>query len=443
MKNDLSKLQGYINEYFSELSQDDLKRDIFPKHPELFNVIAEYRGYGVPWKYKKAVESSPVVNEKMFFFESNLGKQYTGNPRYIYERMLELYPDFTYVWCYNGTGQISGNPIIVSRGSEDYYKFLAQSRFIINNTTFPLWYHRPETFYLQTWHGTPFKRLHWDITSRPVERRSTPEFYAKSTRWDALLSPNNYSSKIFRSAFRYDGEVLEFGYPANDIFYDSNRYAKKRKEVREKLGIANEQAPVFLYAPTWRDGKHLGNSMFEFDLMLDHEKFIKNAPEGSVLLVRSHHMSSSEGKLDKLAGRVINVSTWDDAIELMCAADVLITDYSSIVFDWYCSRKPVIYFVPDYEQYVGPLRGSYFDLSKTNAGEICKTQEEMFDVLGKVIKQKVTSYNDFYATFCSLHDGMSADRVINYLLSKKKEEKIPMNFKKRLKKVTGLLHGSK
>lgn len=417
MTNNILKIQSYLDKYFADLSQDDLKRDLFPSNPELFNLVAEYRGYGIPWQYKKVADSENV-NERMFFFESNLGKQYTGNPRYIYERMLERYPNFIYVWCYSGRERIPGNPIIVSRASAEYYKLLAKSRYIINNTTFPLWYQRRETFYLQTWHGTPFKRLHWDITSRPLKNRSTPEFYTKSTRWDALLSPNNYSTKIFRSAFKYEGEILEYGYPANDIFYDQQRYDKVRRRIREKLGIFDERTPVFLYAPTWRDGKHLGNSMFEFDLMLDPHKFLKHAPRKSVLLIRSHHMSSSEKELAKLGGRAINVSTWDDAIELMCAADVLITDYSSIVFDWYCSRKPVIYYVPDYEQYVGKLRGAYFDLNDNHAGEICKTQEELFNVLEPASSQRTTSYNDFYATFCGTHDGMASDRVIDYLLSR-------------------------
>ena len=413
---DYNSLKGLMINYFSNMSEEDLKKKVFPRHPELFNIVAEHRGFGKPWNYRKVTEKVPVNNE-MIFFESNLGKQYTGNPRYIYERMIERYPNLTYVWCYEGKSEIPGNPIIVSRASEEYYKLLAQSRYIINNTTFPLWYHRPETFYLQTWHGTPFKKLHWDITSRPIEKRSTPEFYTKSTTWNALLSPNAYSSDIFRSAFKYEGPILEYGYPANDIFYQDQKYKNKRKEVRASLGIKSDSAPVFLYAPTWRDGKHLGDAMFEFDLLLNTTEFIKNAPKDAILLIRSHHMSSSEDKLASLSERVINVSDFDDATELMCAADVLITDYSSIVFDWYCSKKPVIYYVPDYEDYVGSLRGSYFDLHEYHAGPICKSEDELYGVLKESVKKKVTNHQEFYKKFCDLNDGNSSDRVIDYLFS--------------------------
>ncbi|TYO74311.1 CDP-glycerol glycerophosphotransferase family protein [Rossellomorea marisflavi] len=417
MKKDYKELQSSINDYFEEYSQQQLQDEIFPKFPDLFNAIAEFRGYGIQWQYKRESEAS-TVNDKMIFFESNLGKQYTGNPRYLYERMIERYPDYTYVWCYQGEAVIPGNPLIVKRGSEEYYRLLAQSRYIINNTTFPLWYHREETFYLQTWHGTPFKKLHWDMTSRPLHKRSTPDFYAKSSKWDALLSPNPYSTEKFRSAFRYKGEIIESGYPANDIFYDEARYQKVRSSIREKIGVTDEKTPVYLYAPTWRDGKHIGNAMFEFNLLFDPAEFLNKAPDNAVLLVRSHHMSSSDQELSKLKGRVIDVSGYDDAVELMCASDVLITDYSSIVFDWYCSRKPVIYYVPDYEHYVGPLRGSYFDLSEHNAGAICKTEQELHQALKETRPDKKTSHSGFYSKFCAMHDGQATDKVIDYLLSR-------------------------
>ena len=97
MKEDFQLLKGMIISYFSDMSEDDLKKKVFPRHPELFNIVAEHRGFGKPWKYRSVAEKFPVNNE-MVFFESNLGKQYTGNPRYIYERMIERYPDLTYVW---------------------------------------------------------------------------------------------------------------------------------------------------------------------------------------------------------------------------------------------------------------------------------------------------------------------------------------------------------
>lgn len=405
------KLQKDISEYYDK-TKEELETELFPYNPELFNEIAKYREFGVPKRYKNAVKNFSV-DHKLFFFESNLAKQYTGNPRYIYERMLEKYPNYNYVWAYNGDKNIiPGNPIVVERGSNKYYKYLAKAGVIINNTTFPIWFHRNETFYLQTWHGTPYKQMHWDRKLINVEKRSSPDFYSKSTGWNALLSPNNYSTEKFKSCFKYNGKILEFGYPANDIFYDEKKYQSKRDSIRKQFNI-DADSFVYLYAPTWRDGGHIGNYMFKFDLLFDPIKFMEFAPENSVLLIRSHHMSESSEALKGLEGRVFDVSDWDDAIELMCASDVLITDYSSIVFDWYCSKKPVIYYVPDLDKYVNNLRGTYFDIEKVNCGIICKTEEELYDNLDV---QNVPFYEEFYNQFCSLHDGNSTDKVIDFLI---------------------------
>ncbi|MDR1791389.1 MAG: CDP-glycerol glycerophosphotransferase family protein [Propionibacteriaceae bacterium] len=387
-----------------------LRTEVFPRHPRLFYRLAKHCGEGIPKAYRR--QRKHPVDQKRVFFESNLGKQYTGNPRYIYERMLETHPDYRYTWCYEGKAKIPGNPLIVKRESEEYYQLLAASRYLVNNTTFSLWFHRPESFYLQTWHGTPYKLMHWDRVGRPLAKRTTPAFYVKSRGWDVLLSPNRHSTSVFRSAFRYKGEILESGYPANDIFYDETRYWAVRGRMRALLGIP-EMAPVYLYAPTYRDGGHLGSQMFKFDLLLDVDDFLAHAPDGAVLLVRAHHMSAADAALAELPERVIDVSHFDDATELMCAADVLVTDYSSIVFDWACSRKPVIYWVPDIDLYTGTLRGAYFDLDEVNCGPVCRTPAELHAALAA----DPVPYHDFYTAFCAFHDGTSTDQAIAYLLS--------------------------
>ena len=146
-------LQKIVSDYFGDKSKEELEKELFPYHPELFNEIAKYRKYGLPKAYREAIKKFPA-DKKTYFFESNLAKQYTGNPRYIYERMIERYPDFTYVWAYNGDKSIiPGNPIVVERGSKEYYNYLAKAGTLINNTVFPIWYHRKESFYFQTGMG--------------------------------------------------------------------------------------------------------------------------------------------------------------------------------------------------------------------------------------------------------------------------------------------------
>ncbi|WP_405264736.1 CDP-glycerol glycerophosphotransferase family protein [Methanobrevibacter sp.] len=420
-------LQKNFSRYLGDKTKKDLENELFLDYPELFNEVAKYRRYGVPKVYKQACKEYKT-DEKTFFFESNLARQYTGNPRYIYERMLELYPDYTYIWSYDGDKSIiPGNPIVVDRGSDEYYRYLAKASVVINNTLFPIWYLRDETFYLQTWHGTPYKKMHWDVDLEYFKKGKTaPHFYVKSTGWSVLLSPNHYSTERFKSCFRYTGKILESGYPANDIFYDKERYESKRNEIRNKLNIAPDTL-VYLYAPTWRNNRDnaLSHSKFIFDLLLDPVKFLDNAPDDSVLLIRTHHMSVINESLDDMGENVIDVSDWDDAIELMCAADILVTDYSSIVFDWYCSKKPVIYFVPDLEKYETFIKGVYFDIRKVNCGILCKSEEELYENLDV---RDAPFYEDFYDQFCSIHDGKSADNVINYIMNRNK-----VSSKKRIK----------
>ncbi|MDH6603171.1 CDP-glycerol glycerophosphotransferase (TagB/SpsB family) [Bacilli bacterium PM5-9] len=397
------------------MNKKKIEKFLFGKATKLYELLARIRKTGQRKEYQKYLNLP--INEKMFFFESNAGKQYTGNPRYIYEKMLELYPNFDYVWAYNGNKEnIPGNPIIVERGSKEYYKLLAQAKYLINNTNFVNTFFRKETFFLQTWHGTPLKKLHYDRTNLETHRREKPGFYLKSRNWNALLSSNKYSTPHFKSAFRYNGPVLEFGYPANDIFFDKKKQKEYKDRIRKQLNISDDKY-VILYAPTWRGNNPLGNYVFDFKLELDIEKLINDLDDNIVFLIRSHYMSASDDVLNKLKDKVINVSKFDDAIELMCASDLLITDYSSIIYDWYCSKKPAIYYVPDLDDYL-KNRPIYYDFKNKYSIPLCYNQNELMSEINKVINNNYIIDEQFYDDFCSLNDGKATIRVIEYLLNK-------------------------
>ena len=201
------------------------------------------------------------LNNKMIFFESFFCKSYSGNPKYLYEAMLEMGMDkeYTFVWAYSGKNKdiIPGNPIIVDRfESGDYYKYLALSKYWINNIIFPIHKKRPGNVYLQTWHGTPLKKLGYDITIPGPEVQGRQNFYNESRNWDYLISSNHYSTKIFRRAFKFEKEILEDGYPINDIFFRDNMDFVKT--LKSKLGI-DEDKKIILYAPTWKDDEQSGS----------------------------------------------------------------------------------------------------------------------------------------------------------------------------------------
>ncbi|MBT3120088.1 CDP-glycerol glycerophosphotransferase family protein, partial [Bacillus inaquosorum] len=149
--------------------------------------------------FNQVCESNPI-NKKMIFFESFLGKSYSGNPKYIYEKLLELgYSNqFIFIWSYSGKSIIPGNPIIVERESEEYFKYLAESKYWVNNIIFPVHRKREGNIYLQTWHGTPLKKLGFDIEVDGPEKLARENFYLESRNWDYLISANRYSSNIFK-----------------------------------------------------------------------------------------------------------------------------------------------------------------------------------------------------------------------------------------------------
>ena len=164
------------------------------------------------------------LNKNLVFMESFAGEYYGGNPKYLYEYMLKkgLDEKYSFVWSYSGDEEIPGNPIIVNKKSLDYYKYLAEAKYWINNNVFPMKRKRKGNVYLQTWHGTPLKKLAWDVDIPGPEMKGREDFYKESRNWDYLISSNEYSTERFASAFKFEEETLELGYPINDIYFHNN-----------------------------------------------------------------------------------------------------------------------------------------------------------------------------------------------------------------------------
>jgi len=358
------------------------------------------------------------LNEKMVFFESFLGKNYSGNPKYIYEEMLKdkRFKDFKFVWSYNGNNPeaIPGNPIIVSRETEDYYRYLARAKYWVNNIVFPVHRKREGNVYIQTWHGTPLKKLGFDIEIEGPETLARENFYIESRNWDYLISANQYSTKIFQRAFKYKKEFLEIGYPANDIFY-SDDLQDKVKEIKKKLNIPSDKK-VILYAPTWRDNEMVSSWKHTFNLKFDLDEFYQNLKDEYVLVLRMHHLVAEAIKIDeKYRTFVYELSKYDDIQELYVISDIIVTDYSSVFFDFANSKKPMLFFAYDFEIYKNDIRGFYLDMEKDLPGPILRTGRELLETImniDEVSEKYEEKYRQFYNTYCYLDDGKAARRVI-------------------------------
>lgn len=355
------------------------------------------------------------VKENVVFFESFLGKNYSDNPKYIYEKMLEKNMPYKYVWCFREDKNIPGNAIQVKRFSLKYYYYLARAKYWVSNSRLPKSLNkRKENIYLQTWHGTPLKTLVFDINDiHSADPNYKKNFYEQSRRWDYLNSPNQYSSDIFRRAFKYDKTMLEFGYPRNDILYQKNNKNDIDK-LKDKIGIPKDKK-VILYAPTWRDDEFFSRGNYKFTLNLDLAKMQDAFAAEYILLLRTHYHIANNIDVSEFEGFVYDASHYDDIAELYLASDMLITDYSSVFFDYAHLQRPILFYTYDLEKYRDSLRGMYFDMQEECPGPLLMTTEDVVesitDIVGVTEKYK-DKYNAFYDKFCQWDDGHASEKTI-------------------------------
>jgi CDP-glycerol glycerophosphotransferase len=266
--------------------------------------------------------------------------------------------------------------------------------------------------YLQTWHGTPLKRIHHDIPNPRPGWLDAPD--RDIARWDHLLSANPPSTPLLSGAFRYRGPVHETGYPRNDLLLAPDR-DQVRAALRTRLGIPEGKTAV-LYAPTWRDDLVFdGTGTPEFAFPIDLVDFAERLGDEHVLLARLHSIVRERLALPPDVP-VIDVSDIPDPASLYLAADLMVTDYSSAMFDYAVLDRPVVIFAPDWAAY-RELRGVYFDLLADPPGAVATTHAELVEVMrdGRY-RGFAAERAAFRKRFCALEDGQAAERVVRRVM---------------------------
>ena len=348
------------------------------------------------------------VRPDVVLFNSWWGRL-ADSPKAIAEELRRRDAPFEQVWVLDDPAAAPDGARAVRPGSRQYLEQTGRARYVVSNNTLPGYFRKKRgTTYVQTWHGTPLKRIGFDI-ERPVFADS--ERYLANLRrevrcWDYLVSPNRFSSDVFRGAFGYGGEILETGYPRNDLLLAADR-DERRERARAELGIGAGVTAV-LYAPTWRDDEM-------FSTALDPSRLADTLGPRHAVLVREHaSVAATAVVADHPA--VHNVSSRDDIGELLLAADVLVTDYSSVMFDFACTGKPMLFFAYDLERYRDELRGFYFDFAADAPGPLVRTETDLAGALGDldgVRSRFAPAYERFRERFCSLEDGAAAARVVD------------------------------
>lgn len=408
---DLNKVDSFINKRHRKSKIKRIKKIFKKRDKTALNKLLYEDVFN-----KRKVKSNRII------FESFRGDFYSDSPKYIYEYLLKNYKNqYDFVWVINNeNADIPGNPKKVRQFSLKYFYYYATSKYwVINRRQSGRLKKRPEQVILSTWHGTPLKRLGLDLENvyagSPKVKRI---FYNDSKKWNYLVSPNRYTTNILRSAFGYDGEILETGYPRNDILYNADE--DDVQKIKNKLNIPLDKK-VILYAPTWREDEFDEPGQFKLTLKLDLDELREKLGDEYILIIRAHYYVSTRLDLSDYKGFAYDFSSHDDIAELYLASDILITDYSSVFFDFANLKRPILFYPYDLDKYGDIDRGFYIDIHSEVPGPLLFTTNEVIDsiknidIINEEYKEK---YEEFYNRFCNLEDGTASKKIVDEVWKK-------------------------
>ncbi|CAL2058430.1 CDP-glycerol glycerophosphotransferase family protein [Streptomyces murinus] len=375
-------------------------------------------------QYRRAL--SRPVDADLAVFAAYWERGVACNPAAIAAKLAELAPHIHPVWVVSkdNTALLPPGTDHVVPGTRRYWEVLATAKYLVNNVNFPnAVVKRPDAIHLQTHHGTPLKRMGLDQIEHPAAAKGLDfdALLARIDRWDYSVSANSHSTRMWERAYPARYTSLDHGYPRNDVFYTSG--ADAVRAARARLGIAPGKTAV-LYAPTHRDYEA------GFTPRLDLAELADRLGEDTVLLVRAHYFyGGATSPLTGLrrSGRLIDVSSYDPVEELCLAADALVTDYSSIMFDYANLDRPIVVYADDWETY-RTTRGVYFDLMTDHPGQVARTQEELTEIFRSGAWRDETAAKArtaFRRRFCEYDDGRAAERVVRRVFLGEPEDALP------------------
>jgi CDP-glycerol glycerophosphotransferase len=336
---------------------------------------------------------------------------YACNPAAIHAKARELAPGVRGVWAVTRSRAADLPPGVdyVVSGSLAYFRTLARAKYLINNVNWPNWAtKRPGSVHVMTHHGTPVKQMGLDQLAHPAG--ATDQDFAaqmrRADRWDFSVTSNAHTTEAWERAYPCRYSTLEVGYPRNDRLALAT--ADEVVAVRAKLGIEPGQT-VVLYAPTHREWHPAGT------MVLDPEDLAAKLGPDHVLLVRAHYFHVRPGRAAVTgAGRLLDVSAYPVVEDLYLASDVLITDYSSLMFDYSVLDRPIVIYAPDWPVY-RELRGVYFDLMTEPPGAVATTYPDLIELFrtgGYADDAATKARAHFRGRFSYLDDGGAAERVV-------------------------------
>jgi CDP-glycerol glycerophosphotransferase len=362
-----------------------------------------------------------VDPEDAVLFNSFDGASAYDQTRAIHDELVRRCPDLTRYWVVaDGSLEVPPGAVPLLIRTRHWWTVLASARFVVTNVWLPHSFRRrPHQTVQQAWHGTPYKAMGLDRIGALERSGYEAKMRGEVEMWSQLIAQNRYSADIFRSAYRFSGQLLEIGYPRNDPL-SKILDPSERAERRARLGLDADQL-VILYLPTWReDSKTVYRG-------LDFTELLTGLGTDARLLLRGHVNTIKHDVSIEQPG-VVDMTLYPDLNELYAVSDVLITDYSSVMFDYSVTGKPMIFFAPDLSHYATQLRGAYFSLAETAPGPVVPTPGEVVEAirdLAEVERTHAARYRAWREKFNYLDDGKAAARAVDALLGEARQPVTP------------------
>lgn len=416
----MKRIKKKIKAFFVDLSKkSEMFRSIFRGTLFIKNRLRSFRYY-----FKK-------IDNKVILFESFMGRKYSDSPKAIYEYMLKnkKYKDYTFIWFFKHPKKYSylnenHNTLVYGYGGKNYYKSYGTAKYWVTNSRVPdAIIKKKEQVYIQCWHGTPLKKLGYDITVKGGNAMNSVKdirhkYKVDSKKYTYMISPSRFCTEKFISAFNLKEEgkeniIIEKGYPRNDFL---NNYTKKDvTRIKKELELPKNKK-ILLYAPTWRDNQHVSGVGYTYKTEVDFDYLKKKLSDEYIILFRAHYFVANNFDFSKYEGFIYNVSNYDDINDLYVISDVLITDYSSVFFDYSILKRPMIFYMYDLEQYKEELRDFYFDI-KELPGSIVKEEKELVKAIKDTNNFKYDKlYQAFNDKYTYLDDGFATKRVVEEII---------------------------
>lgn len=379
------------------------------------------------------IKAANKTDAKTICFKAFNGKSYSCSPKAIYEYMLtqEQFKDFKFIWVFKEPEKhryLEKNPntTLVQDSTRAYLKAMAVSKYWIHNyRVSDHIYPKENQIYVQCWHGTPLKKLGYDITKGDNVLNSIEEIRFKykvdAAKFKAILSPSRFASEKFISAWNLkaigkENCVIEQGYPRNDKLFHADEADKLA--IKKALGIENVHKKIIFYAPTWRDNQHDSTIGYTYKTEVDFDKLKEALGEEYIILFRAHYLVANSFDFEKYSDFVYDVSSYDDINDLYIVSDLLITDYSSVFFDYANLRRPMLFYMYDFDSYKNEMRDFYLDIDEL-PGPIVKDEDGLIEAIHGLDRYMLAygeKYIAFHNKFNYLDDGHASARVVDAVM---------------------------